>query len=96
MARGNEAKNQVIQIIKEAFGSNFIGEIDKKIYVEAFENGEKVQVAISLTCPKTPVGRPTANSDLNFEEMGEVASPSVEFTQEERDTLATLMAKIGL
>lgn len=96
MARGNEAKNQVIQIIKEAFGSNFIGEIDKKIYVEALENGEKVQVAISLTCPKTPVGRPIANNDLNFEEMGEVASPSVEFTQEERDTLATLMAKIGL
>jgi hypothetical protein len=96
MARGNEAKNQVIQIIKEAFGANFICEVDKKIYVEAVENGEKVQVAISLTCPKVPVGRPTVNNDLNFEEMGEVASPSVEFTQEERDTLATLMAKIGL
>lgn len=96
MARGNEAKNQVIQIIKEAFGSNFIGEVDKKIYVEAVENGEKVQVAISLTCPKVPVGRPTVNNDLNFEEMGEVALPSVEYTQKERDTLATLMAKIGL
>ena len=55
MARGAQAKNKVEQIISSAFKDNFLGIYDKKLYVQAEENGEMVQIAISLTCPKTPV-----------------------------------------
>ena len=55
MARGQEAKNYVAKKLAEAFGADYIGEIDKKYYVWSKENGERVQVAISMTCPKTPV-----------------------------------------
>ena len=50
--KGAAAKEQVIKRISSAFGEDFIGEVDKKIYVWANDNGEKVQIAISLTCPK--------------------------------------------
>ena len=53
--KGNEAKNYVIEKIKEAFGSDYLGEADKKLYVLGEENGQKVQIAIALTCPKVEV-----------------------------------------
>ena len=52
MAKGAVAKQAVINRIAEAFGTDFIGEVDKKVYVWATENGERVQIAMALTCPK--------------------------------------------
>ena len=71
MAKGNIAKEYVVNKIKEVFGEDFIGEQDKKFYVWGVEGGEKVQVAISLTCPKNPIG------GMNFDMM-EVSSPKME------------------
>jgi hypothetical protein len=42
MAKGSVAKINVIDKIRAAFGSDFIGEYDKKIYVWAEDGGEKV------------------------------------------------------
>ena len=53
-ARGTIAKEKVVQVIAEAFGSNYLGEFDKKFYVQTEENGEIIQIAIALTCPKNP------------------------------------------
>ena len=33
MAKGTEAKNFVIEKIKESFGNNYIGEVDKKLSI---------------------------------------------------------------
>ena len=52
MAKGNIAKQNVAKKIAEVFGSDFVGEFDKKLYLWSEENGEKVQIAISMTCPK--------------------------------------------
>lgn len=55
MARGAIAKQVVEDKIREAFGKDFVG-VDpstKKIYVQAEESGEMIQVAIAMTCPKT-------------------------------------------
>ena len=43
MAKGNIAKDKVIEKIAQAFGQNYIGIYDKKVYVWSEENGEKVQ-----------------------------------------------------
>lgn len=53
--KGTVAKAKVIEKIKEALGADFIGEVDKKVYVWADDGGEKIQVALSLTCPKVPI-----------------------------------------
>lgn len=54
-AKGTVAKTKVIEKIKEALGADFIGEVDKKVYVWADDGGERIQVALSLTCPKVPI-----------------------------------------
>lgn len=54
-AKGTVAKTKVIEKIKEALGEDFIGEADKKIYVWADDGGERIQVALALTCPKVPI-----------------------------------------
>lgn len=100
MARGTEAKNEVIKKIQSAFGADYIGEVDKKIYVWSKENGEKMQIAISLTCPKIPVGV-VPMGDRNFEDDAApiVAATSfepAEITAEERENILSLMEKFGL
>lgn len=56
MARkGDQAKEVVKAKLKQVFGDDFIGVVDKKIYVQANDGGEMVQVAIALTVPKNPI-----------------------------------------
>ena len=97
MARGNDAKELVFQKIQEAFGADSIGIYDKKLYVWAQEGNEKVQIAIALSCPKTPIG--STNEVLDFEHMDVSATPvkpQAEVSQAELDEVANLMAKLGL
>ena len=107
MARGAIGKQNVINKIKEAFGTDFIGEYDKKIYVFANDGGEQVQIAISLTCPKNPIQVDDSVSlddgDLDFTDdtpktskVAVSAAPPAEITEEEKKNIAELMAKLGL
>lgn len=105
MAKGTIAKNVVAQKIAAAFGADFVGEFDKKLYVWAEENGEKVQIAITMTCPKNPVGDINFSAEpgnsLNFEDMsaGPVAggnAAKAEITDEEKKNIAELMTRLGL
>ena len=107
MAKGAVAKENVVKQLASAFGSNFIGEYDKKIYVWANDGGEMVQIAISLTCPKNPIQVDTSAStdsgDWDFSDNPKVnttvavanAAPA-EITEEEKENIAALMAKLGL
>ena len=103
MARGAQAKSKVEQIIGSAFKENFLGVYDKKLYVQAEENGEMVQIAISLTCPKTPVvisDKPLVfNDKLDFEAGATIiphAQAQTEISDEERQTVKELMERLGL
>lgn len=101
MARGSVAKEVITKKLKEAFGADFIGEVDKKIYVQAPENGEMVQIAISMTCPKSPVAVSNApvvkNGIMDFEaEPALVAPKSVEVSEDERATIQDMMRRLGL
>lgn len=107
-ARGNVAKERVGKILREAFGENYIAEQDKKHYVWVDDDGERVQIAISLTCPKTFIEvdgsaiPKAADGGLNFEEDAAPvvkAAPAehvVEISSEERYNITALMEKLGL
>lgn len=56
MAKGNIAKAAIANKLQEVFGSDYVGEQDKKYYIWADDGDEKVQIAISMTCPKNPIG----------------------------------------
>lgn len=107
MAKGAVAKEAVVRKLASAFGNNFIGEFDKKVYVWENDGGEMVQIAISLTCPKNPIQVDTSVStdsgDWDFSDTPKIntavavanAAPA-EITEEEKDNIANLMAKLGL
>ena len=102
MAKGAIAKEEVVKKISEAFGSSFIGEFDKKVYVWANDGGEQVQIAISLTCPKNPIQVDTSvsldNGDFDFTDeapktpkVAVSAAPPAEITEEEKKNIAELI-----
>lgn len=108
MARGNDAKEKLINKIIQMPNISYVGCYDKKYYFYEEENGEMVQIAISLTCPKNPIQVDTSAStsptgDWDFSDTPKVSGPvavmnaaPAEITAEETDNLAKLMAKLGL
>lgn len=107
MAKGAIAKEQVAAIIAAAFEDKYIGEFDKKLYVWSEENGDPVQVAISLTCPKTPIAAAAVTATVATDDNGDwdfsddakpttTAPVAATITDEERAKVAELMKKLGL
>ena len=101
MAKGTTAKEKVTAAIAKAFGDDYVGEFDKKLYVWADDGGARIQVAIALTCPKVYRGveettSPTMNFDDDDAPTGTPGFQPADITPEEQDTLADLMAKLGL
>ena len=67
------------------------------------DGGEKVQIAISLTCPKNPIGTVDMSSafgdGLDFEAEPIVVQTKfepAEITEQEIENLATMMSRLGL
>lgn len=105
MAKGQIAKEQVSAKIAEAFGKDFVGIVDKKLYVWGTENGERVQICLSMTCPKTPIESgtaPVANTTTtgNFDWSGGSAAPApqapVEISKEDDEQVTELMRRLGI
>jgi hypothetical protein len=105
MARGSIAKEQVEKVIAKAFGDDWIGIYDRKLYVWANDGGERVQIAISLTCPKVPIEvdkNIDTGGDWDFTDDGPKMNVAVsgsapaEITEEEVKNLEILLDKLGL
>ena len=103
MARGNIAKDNLINLFIDANKENYVGCYDKKYYFWSDDGGEKVQIAISMTCPKVPVGvvAAPAKDGIDFEDtstpiIAPTAFEPAEISDEERANVAALMARLGL
>ena len=103
MAKGAKAKDNVKQIITNAFGDNFVGEVDKKLYVWADDGGETVQIAIAMTMPKTPVGAApkntndwTAPSTPGIVGGAAVAGVGATISEEDEAKIQSLMKELGI
>lgn len=100
-ARGSIAKEKVAKKLAEAFGNDWIGEYDRKYYLWSEENGERIQIAISMTCPKSAVGAAAAKENvLDFTDDASSSigggNVNVEITADEKKNIADLMARLGL
>ena len=99
MAKGQESKDNVKKKIIEAFGADYAGEYDKKLYVWTTEGGVRTQVCLAMTCPKVFRGvEETIPKALNFDddENFPTTNSKVEITKEETETLQALMERLGL
>lgn len=102
--RGTNAKENIIKKLEASFGEDFVGVFDKKVYLWADDGGEKVQIALAMTCPKTNVSPVKTYRDggLDFGEEASAAAVApkqftpAEFTQEERDIINELVNSLGI
>lgn len=101
--RGDLAKQSAIATIQAAFGEDFVGLIDKKLYVNVKDgsNGEVVQLSIALTMPKTPVSASTVPvsapaRDSNAAAWENTPATPTELSQEDRAKVADLCKKLGI
>lgn len=93
MSKGAAAKERVTNKIISAFGSDFIAIDDKKkIYVWADDNGEKVQIALSLTMPKITIEAPSRNMNDWTEEQP--VSHLIDLSEEDRIAIEKLKKKL--
>lgn len=95
MAKGSIAKTNVVAKLEAAFGADYIGEFDKKVYVFADDGGERVQIAIAMTCPKNEI---TVGQPKNATETGPAQPVTVNpatTPEEEQAALDLLYEKLG-
>ena len=102
MARGNLAKEQVNKIIEKAFGPDYITIDGSKIYVWAQDGNERVQIALAMTCPKTPIETDNtvrSNEPENvFNNYGaaKASASANDMSEQEQETIRALMERLGL
>lgn len=109
-AKGTLAKKVLIDKIIAVLSEEYVGTADNKYYFAIPENGNKVQVAISMTCPKvelSPDGTkvaPGKEEGVNFAAfMNPPEMPigntgkreMVKPEQEEEDNKKKLLAALG-
>lgn len=100
MAKGAQAKINVTNKIANLFGEDYIGEVNKKLYVWADDGGDRVQISIALTCPKTFIDAPDKNyvpdNDWSDEDAPVQVPQKAEISAEEKKNIADLMERLGL
>ena len=100
-AKGAILKGEVAEKIIAAFPGSFLYNDGKEIRINGTENGEPLQIKVTLTCAKVAV----ESDRLEFNDSP-VAAPASNTTttenipqepsQEEKERLATLLQNLGL
>lgn len=99
-ARGAESKAKIIEKILTTFENSF--QYDKEVRIPMYENGELIQIKLTLTAAKTNVENemkssfPIAGDNKNDSNEKNITSSPAEPTEEEKQTLEDLMSKLGL
>ena len=92
MAKGAEAKQIITKKILETFEGSF--QYDKEIRIPIVENGEVVQIKVTLTCAKVNVEN---GSDNALPEQSNVAAANnLDLTDEEKSEVVDLISRLGL
>lgn len=93
-ARGAWSKEQVTNKILETFTGAFIN--DKEIRVPMIENGERVEIKITLTCAKTNVGGSETEAAQGEKPAISASTEILPPSEEEKEQVKNLLAKLGL
>ena len=95
MARGAEAKQTITDKILQTFEGSFI--YGKEIRVPLQENGERVEIKVTLTCAKENVGGNSAFAEPQSEtsQPAQASVPAAP-TEQEKANIADLMSRLGL
>ena len=96
--KGSESKKIVTEKILETFQGSFLYNGSKELRIPMVEDGEQVEIKVTLACAKTNVGDGAVAGDF---ESGNAVQTSVteapaKPTQAEIDNISKLMNRLGL
>lgn len=103
-AKGSILKQEVASKILAAFPGSFLYNDGKEIRINGVEDGQKLQIKVTLTCAKVAVeggddtvlpGEKTAVT-ADVKSIGTNEKIPQEPTAEEKERLTTLLNKLGL
>ena len=106
--RGTLAKQLLINKIIAALPDEYVGTADNKYYFSLPENGGKVQVCLSMTCPKTELDpksgvKVKADDGIDFsafaetpiKPIGSTKTAPIQPEEEERENVKKLLSALG-
>ena len=93
MAKGSVAKIEITKKLLETFEGSFLYNNDKEIRIPFEENGERIEIKVTLTCAKENVGCGNAAIETP---VAQTTAPVTEPTQEELDNIANLLNSLNL
>ena len=96
MAKGSIAKEAITQKILEVFEGAFVYG-SKEIRIPYNEDGNRVEIKVTLTCAKENVGGDSAFAAPQGEtsQVAQVSAPAAP-TEQEKANIADLMSRLGL
>ena len=95
-AKGAILKKEIMRKIMEIFPESFLYNNDKEIRINGTEEGNSVQIKITLTCAKSPVniGGLTPQSESNAINFETEPTAIKEPTEEEKARLKFLLEEL--
>lgn len=98
LAKGQQSKNIIAQKILDTFEGSF--QYDKEIRVPIMEDGELIQIKVTLTAAKTNVEQGGENA-IPGDEVVKVETPvasfgKIEATAEEKENVRRLLQSLNL
>ena len=93
MAKGSESKELFYKKILETFDGSFLYNGNKEIRIPMVENGELIQLKVSVVCAKENVNIGNAGTEVKGSIEPKVAA---DITEEEKTEVVNLIEKLGL
>ena len=99
--KGTILKKEITDKILATFEGSFLYNDGKEIRIPGIEDGQELQVKVTLTCAKTNVSPNGENTLPGEDAISEVpisntSQVSAEVTQEEKDNIKKMMEVLGL
>ena len=90
MAKGQVAKQEITQKLLSTFEGSFLYNGNKEIRIPIIENGETVEIKVTLTCAKENVG-----GNLDQSSIAQTGA-STTVTDEEKRQVKSLIEELNL
>ncbi len=94
-ARGTESKNAIFSKILEVYPEAFWEDKGKILRIPQEENGEIIEIKVTLTAAKNNLGAMTATSAFDNVPEEAVETKDIEPTEEEKERVSQLIAALN-
>ena len=93
--KGSIAKEEIIKRMMEVFEDSFMN--DKTLIIPMMENGEEVQIKLTLTASKTNIPHSNGKVEISTTATAGLSNPVevIEPTEEEKQRVVDLINKLG-